>query len=65
VVEGKALEPCTGDIQPVVVENQTEGYRHLKNRRIVLVDCPGFDVDRDPKADFELLKRLADWLKDS
>ncbi|TEB26432.1 hypothetical protein FA13DRAFT_1816885 [Coprinellus micaceus] len=47
VVEGKALEPCTGDIRPVVVENQTEGYRHLKN------------------PDFELLKRLADWLKDS
>jgi GTP-binding protein EngB required for normal cell division len=49
---GDELESCTSTIQPFIIPNN--------NRRIILVDTPGFDdtyVD-----DTEILRRIAVWL---
>ena len=58
VVVGHGLESCTTEIKPVTIQHPTE-----ENRRIILVDTPGFDdtyVD-----DVEILKSIADWLTQS
>ena len=58
VMVGHGLESCTTEIKPVIIQHPTE-----ENRRIILVDTPGFDdtnVD-----DVEILKSIADWLAQS
>ena len=58
VVVGHDIESCTAEIISVIIQHPTE-----ENRRIILVDTPGFDdtyVD-----DVEILKRIADWLAQS
>ncbi|KAJ3531634.1 hypothetical protein NMY22_g8073 [Coprinellus aureogranulatus] len=62
---GESLSACTQGIDPIVIEGQTRQYTCLRDRRIILVDCPGFDTDMDTSADFQILKRLATWLKQS
>ena len=58
VVVGNGLESCTTEINSVIIQHPTE-----ENRRIILVDTPGFDdtyID-----DVEILKGIADWLAQS
>ena len=58
VMVGLGLESCSTEIKPVIIQHPTE-----ENRRIILVDTPGFDdtnVD-----DVEILKSIADWLAQS
>ena len=58
VMVGHDLKSCTTEIKPVIIRHPTE-----LNRRIILVDTPGFDgtyVD-----DAEILKLIAVWLAQS
>lgn len=56
---GNDMDPCTTDIQPLVVP-----YPADLDRRIVLVDTPGFNID-DNVDEVEILKRVAVWLGDT
>jgi hypothetical protein len=62
---GDALLSCTVHIQSIVVENQVSSkFPHLpRETRIVIVDTPGFDDTI--ASDFEILKRIANWLQES
>jgi hypothetical protein len=62
---GDALRSCTVHIQSVVVENQISSkFPHLpRETRVVIVDTPGFNDTA--ASDYEILKRIADWLQES
>ncbi|KDR69845.1 hypothetical protein GALMADRAFT_255666 [Galerina marginata CBS 339.88] len=61
---GTDLDSCTDEVAIGYIENLEElGYRYLKDRRIVLVDTPGFDDTN--KDDYEILEKIATWLKQS
>lgn len=55
---GHDLDSCTSAIQQVIVQHPTK-----KDRRIVLVDTPGFDDTY--VNDVEILKSIAEWLADA
>ena len=55
VVVGHSLNSCTTENKPVIIQHPTE-----ENRRIILVDTPGFDDTYIN--DVEILKSIADWL---
>ena len=58
VVVGHGLDSCTSEIKEVTVQHPTE-----ENRRIILVDTPGFDDTKHD--DVEILKSIADSLAKS
>ena len=58
VVVGHGLFSCTAEIKEVTVQHPTK-----ENRRIILVDTPGFDDTKHD--DVEILKSIADWLTKS
>jgi len=56
------VEPCTSEPAAVVIDaSKLPVDMVLTNRRLVLLDTPGFNTDRDS----EILKQIADWLKDA
>ncbi|RXW22536.1 hypothetical protein EST38_g3300, partial [Candolleomyces aberdarensis] len=60
---GENLVSCTTELEPIVVEGQTNHWRRIRGHRIVIVDTPGFD---DTYAeDFVILQRIAKWLEKS
>ena len=59
---GQSMTSCTNKPCPVVVD-PIPGYPNLGNRRLVLVDTPGFDDTYEE--DVEILKRIATWLEKS
>ncbi|KAF5325902.1 hypothetical protein D9611_000784 [Ephemerocybe angulata] len=62
-IVGRELSSCTVDLLPVRIKGLTSRYDALENGDVIIVDTPGFD---DTKAsDFEILKRIAEWLKQS
>ena len=58
VMVGHGLVACTAEIKHVIVQHPTK-----ENRRIILVDTPGFDDTKHD--DVEILKSIADWLTKS
>ncbi|KAF6749529.1 P-loop containing nucleoside triphosphate hydrolase protein [Ephemerocybe angulata] len=62
-IVGRELASCTVDIQPVRIKGLTSKYEPLENGDVIIVDTPGFDDTQ--ASDFEILKRIADWLKTS
>ncbi|TEB23441.1 hypothetical protein FA13DRAFT_1640013, partial [Coprinellus micaceus] len=62
---GTNLESCTGDIIPTVVtKTPNEALNNaLGNRRLVLVDTPGFDDTE--KDDEQILRLISTWLEGS
>ncbi|KDR69850.1 hypothetical protein GALMADRAFT_145236 [Galerina marginata CBS 339.88] len=61
---GTDLDSCTAEIAVGCIENIDEvRYPNLKARRILLIDTPGFDDTQQD--DYEILKRVATWLKQS
>ena len=58
VVVGHGLESCTTEIKPVIIQHLAE-----ENRRIILVDTPGFDDTYIDNAG--ILKHIAIWLAQS
>ncbi|KAF6749527.1 P-loop containing nucleoside triphosphate hydrolase protein [Ephemerocybe angulata] len=62
-IVGRELSSCTVDLLPVRIKGLASRYDALENGDVIIVDTPGFD---DTKAsDFEILKRIAEWLKQS
>jgi hypothetical protein len=62
MVVGHALKSCTSRLQHTFVP-YPGGLPHSKNRRIVIVDTPGFDDTYTD--DKEILRRIAVWLASS
>ncbi|TEB18247.1 hypothetical protein FA13DRAFT_1746234 [Coprinellus micaceus] len=65
---GDQLASCTYDLESVVIEGQTTQGRVrpvnlTEQHRIVIVDTPGFDDTT--ASDFQILKRIANWLEES
>jgi len=58
VIVGHTLESCTVQITPVI--SPITKPAHLRGKRLVLVDMPGFD-----DTDSEILRRIAIWLASS
>ena len=58
MVVGHGLDSCTSEIKHAIVQHPTE-----QNRRIILVDTPGFDDTY--VNDVEILKSIANWLAQS
>ena len=52
---GHGLESCTRDVKHVIAKHPSNG-----NRRLVVLDTPGFDDTNVDEA--EILKRIAFWL---
>jgi len=55
-IVGHTFESCTKDLEVFSYKDQT-------GRRVVVVDTPGFDDDVE--SEFEILQRIAKWLKKS
>ena len=61
---GHEMESCTSNIVTVEVEVSKFPHFHcLKNRRLILVDTPGFDDTYTNASD--ILKQIGEWLGDS
>ncbi|KAF5325901.1 hypothetical protein D9611_000785 [Ephemerocybe angulata] len=60
---GCELASCTVNLQAFRIEGLTSKYGALENGDVIIVDTPGFDDTF--ASDFEILKRIADWLKSS
>ncbi|PPQ91779.1 hypothetical protein CVT25_000424 [Psilocybe cyanescens] len=64
---GKGLRSCTVDMVACRIQSLGNGQKFLpeafRNRSVIIVDTPGFDDTY--KDDVEILKKIADWLKDS
>ncbi|KAF8064985.1 P-loop containing nucleoside triphosphate hydrolase protein [Lyophyllum atratum] len=60
MIVGHKSTGCTTELEPAVIESFKSPHPDLKNRRVVIVDTPGFD---DPgQNDREILQRIAIWL---
>ncbi|KAH9483484.1 hypothetical protein JR316_0002952 [Psilocybe cubensis] len=62
---GHGLVSCTKDVQASCIKSPMDLVRmqQMLDHSVVLVDTPGFDdTYRD---DFEILQKIADWLKES
>jgi hypothetical protein len=55
---GHDLNSCTAEIQAVTIP-----HPHDPSRRVVFVDTPGFDDTYVTET--EILKRIADWLRNA
>jgi len=63
MVVGHDMDPCTSEPAAVVIDSSKLPVGIvLTNRRLVLLDTPGFNTYRK---DSEILKQIADWLKDA
>ncbi|KAF6749493.1 P-loop containing nucleoside triphosphate hydrolase protein [Ephemerocybe angulata] len=60
---GRELASCTSKINPIKIKGLTSKYPTLKGRDVTIVDTPGFDDS--VVSDFEIVKRIATWLKKS
>jgi predicted GTPase len=60
---GHDLRSCTSNLQHAFIEDKVGNRQHLKGRRIVIVDTPGFDDTYTE--DREILRRIAIWLASS
>ena len=62
---GYEIESCTVDIATAEVDTSQllRTFPWLQNRRLLLVDTPGFDDTY--VEDSEILERIATWLGDS
>jgi len=61
VIVGHDLKSCTAQLTPIfwpIAEPE-----HLRGKRLVLVDTPGFDDTHT--SDSEILRRIAIWLASS
>ena len=56
MVIGNDLDPCTKHVQPV-------SFLDKDGTTVTLVDTPGFDDNQ--LSDFEVLKRIAEWIVSS
>lgn len=64
MVVGHKMESCTIDIKTAEVDpDSLRQFTWLKNRRVFLVDTPGFDDTYTD--DVETLEKIASWLKES
>lgn len=65
MVVGYEIESCTSDITSAEVDTSKflRAFPWLKNRRLLLIDTPGFDDTY--KDDSKILKSIAKWLKTS
>lgn len=61
VIVGHDLKSCTAQLTPVISPITTPA--HLRGKRLVLVDTPGFDDTYT--SDSEILRRIAIWLASS
>jgi nanoRNase/pAp phosphatase (c-di-AMP/oligoRNAs hydrolase) len=59
---GHDLRSCTSNLQYVIIP-EIPSYPLFKDRRIVIVDTPGFDDTY--MEDSEILRRIAIWLASS
>ncbi|KDR74821.1 hypothetical protein GALMADRAFT_249717 [Galerina marginata CBS 339.88] len=57
---GKTQDSCTSEIQSASI-SPIPGFPDLKDRRIIIVDTPGFDDTY--KSDREILEKIAKWLE--
>lgn len=57
---GEELESCTADVRPFEVKAPKKYEPWLAQRRLILVDTPGFDDTHT--SDVEILDRVATWL---
>ena len=58
---GHDISSCTSTLQYAIVDNLST--RKLGNRRVIIVDTPGFDDTFED--DVEILRRIAVWLASS
>ena len=58
---GHDITSCTSTLQYAIVDNPST--RKLENRRVIIVDTPGFDDTY--QEDVEILRRIAVWLASS
>ena len=58
---GHEIMSCTSALQYAIVDNPST--RKLGNRRVIIVDTPGFDDTYQD--DVEILRRIAVWLASS
>ena len=58
---GHDISSCTSALQYAFVDNPST--RKLGNRRVIIVDTPGFDDTYQD--DVEILRRIAVWLASS
>ena len=59
MVVGHDVSSCTSRIQYAIIDDPSL----LKDRRIIIVDTPGFDDTYED--DVEILRRIAVWLASS
>ena len=62
---GENLLSCTVHLKSIVIPNQVDrNFSYLPpETRVIIVDTPGFDDTI--ASDFEILKRIANWLQES
>ena len=54
---------CTSALQYAFVDNLST--REIGNRRVIIVDTPGFDDTYQDDVQVEILRRIAVWLASS